>query len=70
MGRYSGYDDARAVCPYYKGGTATEVRCDGIECGHCIIVRFKGKTERNGFRARHCDNISGFKQCPLKKAHE
>lgn len=70
MGRYSTYDDVRAKCPYYAGSTATEVRCEGIEKGCCLIVRFRGKVERNGFRTRYCDSIRGFRQCPLKKAHE
>lgn len=70
MGRYSNYDDVRAVCPYYNGCTPTDVRCDGVERGQCLIVRFRSKRERDVFRSRHCDNMKGYHKCPLKKAHE
>lgn len=70
MSRYSSYDDVYAVCPYYKGSTETDVRCEGLERGQCIIVRFAGRTAKNGYRMRFCDSMQGYRECPLAKARE
>ena len=70
MSRYSSYDDAAAVCPYYKGGTATDVRCEGIVASNCVIMRFECRDAKNMFRATYCDRMDGYQQCPIKRAHE
>lgn len=70
MSRYSSYDDADAKCPYYTGSTITDVRCEGLAQGSCIIMRFASRDARNAFRAQHCDSMDGYRRCPIKKAHE
>lgn len=70
MSRYSNYDDAAAKCPYYTGSTITDIRCEGLENGQCIIVRFASRYARNMFRLRHCDSMEGYRRCPIKQAHE
>lgn len=70
MSRYSSYDDADAVCPYYKGSTETDVRCEGLADGSCIIIRFVGRTAKNRFRAMRCDSMTGYKKCPIANGHE
>ncbi len=70
MSRYSSYDDADAKCPYYTGSTVTDVRCEGLVPGQCIIIRFASRDARNAFRAQHCDSMDGYGRCMIKKAHE
>lgn len=71
MSRYSSYDDANAVCPYYTGSTITDIRCEGVEHGNCVvIVRFRNRDVRNAFRARYCDSMDGYGRCRIKQAHE
>ena len=70
MSRYSSYDDADAKCPYYTGSTVTDIRCEGLVAGNCIIMRFPSRDARNAFRAKYCDSMDGHKRCPIKRAHE
>ena len=71
MSRYSSYDDADAVCPYYKGSTATDVRCEGIGQGNCVIImRFQNRDARNAYRARRCDSMAGYGGCEIGRMHE
>ena len=70
VSRYSSYDDARAVCPYYTGSTITDVRCEGLAAGNNIIMRFESREARNRFRAGHCDSMDGYGRCQIKLAHE
>ena len=70
MSRYSSYDDVAAVCPYYKGSTATDVRCEGMTPGGTVIVRFPRRDVRNKFRAEYCDKLPGYEKCPLCKGRE
>lgn len=71
MSRYSSYDDVAAVCPYYKGSTITDVRCEGIAQGcTVVIVRFHSRDARNRFRAKHCDKLPGYEKCPFCKGRE
>ena len=71
MSRYSSYDDADAKCPYYTGSTMTDIRCEGLGDGTCVvIVRFANREMRNAYRARYCDSMRGYAECRVKKAHE
>ena len=69
MSRYSSYDDANAKCPYYTGSTATDVRCEGLRTGNCIIMRFESRDARNAFRRQYCDSMK-YRECPIAKGHE
>ena len=70
MGQYSGYDDAWAKCPYYKGSAAVEVRCEGLECGQCIILRFQSGQRKTAHRKKYCNNVKGWLWCPMARMHE
>ena len=70
MSRYSSYDDASAVCPYYKGGTKLEVRCEGCAPGQAVLLRFAADCFRRDWRSGHCDKLPGYEKCPFYRAHE
>lgn len=67
---YTSYDDVAAVCPYYKGGSTTEVRCKGCAAGQVLILRFVSNKARRLWRSRTCDRLPGYDQCPFYDAHE
>ena len=42
MKKFSGAIDDKVLCPYFRGHSAVDVRCEGITDGCWTIIRFAG----------------------------
>ena len=59
------YDDAWAMCPYYKGQTEKEVVCKGITTYQMLAIRFPVEDSKGGWLKNFCNNIKGYEMCPI-----
>ena len=65
--KYHSYQDAYAKCPYYLGGTKTEILCSGLDGTVSDVLRFRRTDETQGYRAHYCDSIRGCQECKRYK---
>lgn len=66
---YHWHGDSEVRCPYYKGGTDREVRCEGPPGVRILIVGFATREDRRAHMARCCTTYE-YGRCAVARMIE
>lgn len=64
------YDDRDAKCPYYRARDGTSVTCEGYIESTYITIRCITNERRAQWTRMHCDDIRGWRNCPLNEGRD
>lgn len=58
-------DSEEVRCPFFRGETMAEIRCEGFFRGCSIHVAFADKSEKRSFMKNACEYL--YTACPIYK---
>lgn len=64
----SSYEDATAICPFYKASDARRISCEGVTDGSVIIQSYVSKDKRDKQKRIFCDKA--YKNCEIYRMLE
>lgn len=59
------YADADAKCPFYLGQSPRNIKCAGPMENGSVEIRFERGEDKMQWVARYCNEIKGFRKCPM-----
>ena len=59
------YMDNCTVCPFYSQEEGLKLHCEGYCTGTRIHLCFDCKERMKAHKKRYCNNLGGYKMCPL-----
>lgn len=64
----SSYEDATAICPFYKGSDPKRISCEGFTEGSVLIQSFSSKEKKNMQKQIFCD--AKYQNCEVYRLLE
>lgn len=60
-------NDYLIKCPYYKGNTELEIRCEGFFRGNLVGMKFRSHNRMLEYKRCRCRTME-YTQCPMAAA--
>lgn len=59
------YMDSGVVCPFYSQEEPLKLHCEGFSKCTRLQTFFENRVNKKAHKDKYCNNLRGYKQCPL-----